>query len=110
VVAPERSAVSCRERGRETGERSRGSDPHAGRGVVAVALRIPCPHCGLREYTEFTFGGELRPTDSPDLESDFDRVYHRANVAGEQQERWFHAAGCRRWMTLTRDTVRNVVR
>lgn len=75
-----------------------------------MALNIPCPFCGERPYTEFTFGGELRPTDSPDLESDFDRVYHRANVAGEQQERWFHAAGCRRWMTLTRDTVRNVVR
>jgi sarcosine oxidase subunit delta len=74
-----------------------------------VALNIPCPFCGSRPYTEFTFGGELRPTESPDLDADFDRVYHRANVAGRQVERWFHAHGCRRWLTLTRDTVTNRV-
>jgi heterotetrameric sarcosine oxidase delta subunit len=26
------------------------------------------------------------------------------NVAGITTERWFHAAGCRRWLTLRRDT------
>jgi len=75
--------------------------------MPAVSLRIPCPHCGLREYTEFTFGGELRDIDSPDAEADFRRVYLRENAAGPQVERWFHAYGCRRWLTLRRDTVTN---
>jgi methylglutamate dehydrogenase subunit B len=74
---------------------------------VAVALKIDCPHCGLRPYTEFTFGGELREIHSPDARADFERVYLPTNAAGPQRERWFHAFGCRRWLTLTRDTVTN---
>lgn len=69
-----------------------------------MSLLVPCPHCGPRPYTEFTFGGELRPIDAPDAEADFARVYLRDNAAGVQQERWFHAAGCRRWLTIARDT------
>jgi len=74
-----------------------------------VGLMIPCPHCGPREYTEFTFGGELRELEAPDPRTDFERVYLRENLPGPQRERWFHALGCRRWLTLTRDTARNVV-
>lgn len=74
-----------------------------------MGLMIPCPHCGPREYTEFTFGGELRDLEAPDAESDFRRVYLRENVAGIQTERWFHTFGCRRWLTLRRDTVENRV-
>lgn len=72
-----------------------------------MALNITCPHCGERPSTEFTFGGELRPTESPDPEADFARVYLRENTAGIQEERWFHLYGCRRWLTLRRDTVAN---
>lgn len=74
-----------------------------------MSLKIPCPHCGPRPYNEFTFGGELRPPGSEDREEDFRRVYLRDNVAGAQEERWFHAYGCRRWLTLRRDTVTNRV-
>jgi len=74
-----------------------------------MSLRIPCPNCGLREYTEFTFGGELRDLESPDPEEDFRRVYLRDNDAGIQTERWFHTFGCRRWLTLRRDTVTNEI-
>jgi sarcosine oxidase subunit delta len=74
-----------------------------------VALRIDCPICGIRPYTEFAFGGELREVRSADAEADFARVYLPANAAGPQRERWFHAAGCRRWLTLTRDTVSNTI-
>jgi len=70
-----------------------------------VTLRIPCPYCGPRPSAEFTFGGELRPVDAPDPDADFDRVYLRVNAAGPQVERWYHAMGCHRWLTLTRDTV-----
>jgi heterotetrameric sarcosine oxidase delta subunit len=73
-----------------------------------AALRIPCPNCGLRPYTEFWFGGELRPLGSEaDLEEDFRNVWLRENVSGVHTERWFHAAGCRRWLTIERDTVTN---
>lgn len=74
-----------------------------------MSLKIPCPRCGLRTYTEFTFGGEFRGSGSPDAESDFERVYLMDNSPGPQEERWFHASGCRRWLTLTRDTVTNEI-
>jgi sarcosine oxidase, subunit delta len=74
-----------------------------------VGIKVPCPRCGPREYTEFTFGGELRDLDSPDPDADFRRVYLRDNTAGIQVERWFHVYGCRRWLTLRRDTVTNEI-
>lgn len=75
-----------------------------------MALTIPCPTCGWRPSTEFTWGGELRPLASPDPESDFERVFLPANTEGLQDERWFHLLGCRRWITVTRDTTSNEVR
>lgn len=75
-----------------------------------MALKIPCPNCGPRPYTEFWYGGELRPSPSSeeiDLEEDFRTVWLRENIAGVHPERWFHAAGCRRWLTVERDTVSN---
>ena len=72
-----------------------------------MALEVPCPHCGPRAFTEFTFGGELRPIDAPDLERAFERVYLRRNAPGPQEERWYHALGCRRWFTLTRHQTTN---
>jgi heterotetrameric sarcosine oxidase delta subunit len=72
-----------------------------------VALEIPCPHCGPRPHTEFTFGGEERPIEAADPEADFARVYLAENVAGRRPERWFHALGCRSWFTVTRDTTTN---
>ena len=72
-----------------------------------MGIKIPCPHCGERDYTEFTFGGELRSLDANDADEDYRRVYLRENAAGEQQERWFHLFGCRRWLTIRRDTLTN---
>ena len=74
-----------------------------------MALEIPCQHCGLRPYTEFAFGGEPRPAGLTDPEEDFAQVYLGENVAGLQRERWFHAAACKRWTTVTRDTRTNQV-
>ena len=74
-----------------------------------MALRIPCPSCGWRSSTEFAWGGELRPLEASDPETDFERVFLPANVAGSQEERWFHLLGCRRWVTIRRDTGTNEV-
>ena len=72
-----------------------------------MGIKIPCPNCGPREYTEFVFGGEVRPLAASDPGDDFRRVYLRDNAAGAQAERWFHHFGCRRWVTLSRDTLTN---
>lgn len=85
--------------------------PRAGGGarrrLLQLGLRIPCPHCGLRAFSEFGFGGEVRELESPDAERDFERVYLNDNAPGAQRERWFHAYGCRRWFAITRDTTTN---
>ena len=70
-----------------------------------MGFLIVCPNCGERSYTEFAFGGEV-----PEGDDDYERVWLRRNVAGVQTERWFHAAGCRRWLTAERDTVTNEIR
>jgi heterotetrameric sarcosine oxidase delta subunit len=74
-----------------------------------MTLMIPCAFCGRRPTTEFSFGGEVRPIDAPDPGSDFSRVFEPENPAGPQEERWFHALGCRTWTTLIRDTRTNEV-
>jgi len=68
---------------------------------------LECPRCGRRPLDEFVFGGERRPvppelTDADDV--DFDGVMLFDNPDGPATERWFHAAGCRRWSTVVRDT------
>ena len=65
------------------------------------------PICGPRPVEEFRFGGEIpdvpeRITD-PD-ERDVDYVWFSNNLDGPSTERWYHGAGCRRWLTLVRDT------
>ena len=75
-------------------------------------LWLPCPRCGPRPIEEFTFGGERRPAPDwitdPD-ERDFDEVWVFENPDGPTTERWFHSAGCRRWLTVRRDTSTDTV-
>ncbi len=72
-------------------------------------MRIPCPFCGERDVHEFVSRGEAggaRPDpDAPDAaERFFDYLYQRDNPCGPNQEHWYHASGCRRWLTVSRDT------
>ncbi|MEX0833994.1 MAG: sarcosine oxidase subunit delta [Actinomycetota bacterium] len=92
---------------RHQGRESVPHRPDQSGSAVTLGLEIPCPNCGLRPFTEFSFGGELRALESADFDDDFRRVWLPANAAGPQEERWFHSFGCRRWMTLRRDTVTN---
>lgn len=71
-----------------------------------MSILIDCPNCGKRPLEEFLHGEIPVVPESltdPD-ERDLDRAFMRANPEGPNTERWFHAFGCRRWMTLTRDT------
>ena len=69
-------------------------------------MNLPCPHCGTRPITEFLYGELTSVPDSITDEDarDVDRAFVRNNPQGVQTERWFHVSGCRRWITLQRDT------
>ena len=60
---------------------------------------------------EFTYGGAaLTRPENASLEelpgAEWDAfVYQRTNPSGPHREYWFHAAACRTWFTVTRDTV-----
>ena len=77
-------------------------------------LLLPCPFCGRRPETEFSYGGDAtlrRPAD-PDAVSDYawtEYVYFRGNPKGAHRELWFHAHGCGRWVEVERDTVTHEV-
>jgi sarcosine oxidase subunit delta len=76
-------------------------------------LRIHCPHCGTRDYTEFRYGGDAtkaRPAhDSVDVRAWHDYVFLFANPKGAHREYWQHVQGCRLWLVLERDTASNAV-
>ena len=69
-------------------------------------IQIPCPNCGMRPLQEFVYGEiPFVPDSITDLdERDLDRAFMRNNPEGVTTERWFHIYGCRRWLTLRRDT------
>ena len=70
-------------------------------------MRILCPFCGEREASEFSYLGDatLANRPAPDASEAFaDYVYLRDNPAGQHREFWYHAAGCRHWLRVTRDT------
>ena len=73
-------------------------------------LNIKCPYCGEREEHEFSCGGEAhiaRPlAENKITDHEFgEYLFLRDNPKGVFLERWRHAAGCRRWFNMVRDTV-----
>ena len=73
-------------------------------------LQIPCPWCGPRDESEFSYGGEAHIARPPDPEALDDAawadyLYMRSNPRGPHREQWCHAHGCRRWFNVVRDTV-----
>jgi heterotetrameric sarcosine oxidase delta subunit len=76
-----------------------------------MSFLLRCPNCGIREVTDFGFGGELsqRPRSRPSLRELSAYNYFRRNVAGVQREWWYHRSGCRAWFYAERDTRTNVV-
>jgi len=76
-----------------------------------VSYVLRCPNCGVREVTDFGFGGEVstRPSGHPSQRELNEYVYFRHNVAGVQREWWYHRSGCRAWFIAERDTRTNEV-
>jgi len=72
-------------------------------------LLIPCPWCGERAQTEFTYEGDAtvdRPDPASATEDEWlDHIYLRDNPKGWHDELWHHAAGCRRHLKVRRNTV-----
>ena len=71
-----------------------------------MSIQISCPTCGRRPIEEFVYGEiPVVPESIVDADArDLDRAFMRANPEGPQVERWFHLYGCRRWLTVQRDT------
>ena len=77
-------------------------------------MRIPCPFCGERNAEEFAVLGEAAPPRpdpaAPDALERFHAYVHlRDNPSGPHTEHWYHAAGCRRWLVVERDTRTHAV-
>ena len=76
-------------------------------------LRIICPSCGERDYTEFRYGGDgtkSRPIHGTgDYKVWHDYVFLFDNVKGSHREFWQHVLGCRQWLVLERNTATNAV-
>jgi sarcosine oxidase subunit delta len=75
-------------------------------------LWLTYPTCGERPASEFRFGGELPhvPDSITDPEArNVGYVWMVNNFRGVTTEPWFHAGGCRRWPTLSRDTITDTV-
>jgi sarcosine oxidase subunit delta len=76
-------------------------------------LKIPCPNCGERLYTEFRYGGDAskrRPAHGgADMKAWHDYVFLFDNPKGAHREFWQHVLGCRQWLILERDTATNRV-
>jgi heterotetrameric sarcosine oxidase delta subunit len=78
---------------------------------MPVSFVLECPNCGVREVTDFGFGGEIspRPKARPSFRELNTYNYFRRNVAGVQREWWCHRSGCRAWFVAERDTTTNEV-
>ena len=72
-------------------------------------LQIKCPWCGLRDETEYRYGGQAHipyPEDPSALsDEEWARyLFFRDNPKGPFAERWVHSLGCRKWFNAVRDT------
>jgi len=70
---------------------------------------IPCPYCGPRDLSEFTYQGDAtrtRPEPTSTDEAAWHAwVYQRPNPAGWHREYWQHAGGCRAHLVVDRNRL-----
>mgnify|MGYP000214790593 FL=1 len=76
---------------------------------------IDHPLLGPRDSSEFTYMGDAALIDRPDPEAEdaaqafYEYAYLRDNPAGWHRELWFHEAGDRSWLVVTRNTLTHKV-
>ena len=69
------------------------------------------PLLGPRDAAEFTYLGDAALIDRPDWQSEtaardfYEYQYLRDNPAGLHRELWYHEAGDRSWLVVTRNPV-----
>ena len=69
------------------------------------------PLLGPRDASEFTYLGDAVLINRPDPEAAdadeqfYEYVFERDNIAGPTRELWYHEAGDRSWLVVTRDTL-----
>jgi sarcosine oxidase subunit delta len=72
-------------------------------------MLITCPYCGPRDLSEFSYQGDgnrTRPDPASTDQAEWnDYVYDRINVAGDHNEIWQHAGGCRAHLAVVRNTL-----
>lgn len=72
-------------------------------------MLIPCPCCGPRDVSEFSYGGDAEPSrpapDNEDPAAWYDYVFSRSNPMGPHEEVWQHVHGCRLFLKVKRDTL-----
>lgn len=71
--------------------------------------QFPCPFCGLRDETEFSFAaeaGKVRPAPAPEVSDAVwaDYLYGLDAPRGPAREVWIHLT-CGEFFLMTRDTV-----
>jgi heterotetrameric sarcosine oxidase delta subunit len=70
-------------------------------------ILLNCPNCGLRNASEFRYGGEVHRRPDPNAVTPaawMDYVYMRDNPLGVLREWWYHRAGCGQWFIAERHT------
>jgi methylglutamate dehydrogenase subunit B len=74
---------------------------------------ITCPYCGPRDLSEFAYQGDGNRTRPDQTSIDQNAwnayVYDRINPAGEHNEIWQHAGGCRSHLAVKRNTLTHVI-
>jgi sarcosine oxidase subunit delta len=75
-------------------------------------MQLKCPWCGVRDESEFVWGGTTHLTRPPLTASDAEwaeYLFFRDNPKGVHLERWRHTYGCGQWFNLARHTVSHEV-
>ena len=71
-------------------------------------MRIPCPHCGLRDRREFTYTGHetllRRPAPDAPPQAWDDYLHNRENPCGPTRDLWYHDP-CGTWLVVDRNTA-----
>ena len=74
-------------------------------------MMIDHPLLGPRDASEFTYLGDASLINRPDPDADtapqdfYAYQYLRDNPAGSHRELWYHEAGDRSWLVVTRNTL-----